>query len=268
MKKQILIPIATVFMFAVASGLAFADLNAQAVVTNFNSMNGGRGFDFVFASSASLMTLTTTAGTTNVNNTAYAANRGGTVTGGRTYFYSFCVNPSLSTTTPALGKLNYEASTGRTYTKNANGTNRDALSLGAAYLYKQYATSTSLGNVTAATFTTALQELNGTISGTNWNTNMFLAMLLSERNDQNYWKAKYDTRHEYSEMGNYVVFVMNVTNSSGAGQYQDFLYITTASGGGGGDVPEPATLLLWSLGGMGLAGSWARKRRMKKLALS
>jgi len=37
---------------------------------------------------------------------------------------------------------------------------------------------------------------------------------------------------------------------------------------GGGEVPEPATLLLWTLGGLGLAGAKARQRRMKKLALS
>jgi hypothetical protein len=35
------------------------------------------------------------------------------------------------------------------------------------------------------------------------------------------------------------------------------------------DVPEPATMLLWTLGGLGLTGTtWARKRRMKKIALS
>jgi hypothetical protein len=35
--------------------------------------------------------------------------------------------------------------------------------------------------------------------------------------------------------------------------------------GGGGDVPEPATMLLWTLGGFGMAGtSWIRKRRMMK----
>jgi len=39
--------------------------------------------------------------------------------------------------------------------------------------------------------------------------------------------------------------------------------------GNPGGVPEPATLLLWTLGSLGVAGSsWARKRRMNKLAMS
>ena len=52
----------------------------------------------------------------------------------------------------------------------------------------------------------------------------------------------------------------NATGFSGSIQA---IYLSDNPGG----VPEPATLLLWTLGGMGLAGtSWVRKRRMKKLA--
>ena len=50
--------------------------------------------------------------------------------------------------------------------------------------------------------------------------------------------------------------------------YNDGVFLLFSNeGGGGGGVPEPASLLLWTLGGFGLVGSsWARNRRMKKLA--
>ena len=270
MRTRIFSALLAVTLTVMSSGGLRADLDALEVVGNFNSMNDGRGFDFQYSNSSSLISLTTTSGTQNVTNTVYTTGRGGMDgTPARTYFYSFCVNPSLGTVNPGLGNLNYEASTGYTYTKNSNGTNRDALSLGAAHLYKQYATSLALGNINAGTFATALQVLNGTTSIANWASNTYLAALLNENALQSYWTAKYDTRRDYAEMGNYVVFVMNVTNYNGTSQNQDFLYIAHANTVTGNGVPEPATFLFWTLGGLGfVCTSRARSRRMKRLALA
>ena len=55
--------------------------------------------------------------------------------------------------------------------------------------------------------------------------------------------------------------------------YNDGVFLVFSNDGSGPGpqpgVPEPATLLLWTLGSMGFAGSsWTRKRRMMKLAKS
>ena len=58
----------------------------------------------------------------------------------------------------------------------------------------------------------------------------------------------------------------NVPNATGFSGTIQAIYLSETDPGPSG-VPEPATLLLWTLGGMGLAGSsWVRKRQMKKLA--
>ena len=69
----------------------------------------------------------------------------------------------------------------------------------------------------------------------------------------------------------YIVGFEGTWNNGGdaGGNYNDtvFLVITgAAEGGEPGGVPEPATMFLWTLGGLSLAGaSWRRKRNMKKL---
>jgi len=74
---------------------------------------------------------------------------------------------------------------------------------------------------------------------------------------------------------------MTVTDENGGNNhFEDFLYLAQKTDNptppirpgdpgapGNPGVPEPATLLLWTLGTLGLGTSWARKRQMKKLAL-
>lgn len=251
--KTIGVLLATVLAVVAVSGTSFADLNASEIVSDFNSMNSGQGFRFTYASG---VTLTTTSGYTNVDTSAYTSSTSGT-TSGRTYFKTFCVEPSASTSGTLVGKLNYSNGVSKT---SAGYT----LSLGAAVLYAEYATGTRYSSA----LQTAIQALMGISTVSNWASNSHLAYLLTINADKSYWTQAYDPGQYYDLIGNYSVFVMNVTTTASQDR-QDFLYIATATGGGngGGDVPEPATLLLWTLGGLGLAGaSRARKRRMMKLA--
>ena len=83
---------------------------------------------------------------------------------------------------------------------------------------------------------------------------------------------------DYNSNGyNIVEFIVHNNNSSGnwsnayntTGFSGSIEAINLTEGSGLGDVPEPATVLLWTLGSMGLAGgSWAHNRRMRKLARS
>ena len=82
---------------------------------------------------------------------------------------------------------------------------------------------------------------------------------------QEYLMSSYDPGQSYDLMGDYSVFVMRTTSTDGKIASQDFLILLEHEGSP--DVPEPATLLLWTLGGLGVAGtSWARKRRLAKAA--
>ena len=242
----------TAILVLIAFGVsAYADMNAGEIVGNFNSMNGGLGFRFESVISNPLVTATTQVGSTNVDISAYAAGRAGT-TSGRTYFTTFCVQPDHIAVSPGVGKLSFNTTNGQTV--NSSGI---ALSLGAATLYKQYAT----GEITIANvelFRTALRVLNGNEVLSNWSTNMYLAGLAGNRD---YWTQKYDARQRYDEIGDYCVFVMQVTTPAGA-PGQDFLYIANATFTTTG-VPEPATMLLWAIGGIGFAGA-SRIRRARR----
>jgi len=269
-KIQFFIVVVVLFLMTIASKSVYADLNAREIRDSFNSMNGGHGFRFVpdVFVSPTLVTLTTQAGGyQNVDNSAYISGRSGSVgSPSRIFFQSFCVAPDLPVSQVGLGRLNYNETTGRSATSQGY-----ALTLGAAYLYKEFATSSSplgiTGNIDTAGFANAIRALMGITIESNWTQNIYLSTLLS-MNTRSYWTELYQVDQRYSEIGDYCVFVLNVTDANGLGRYQDFLYLAPAWGEPP-VIPEPATILLWSLGGMGLFGtSWARKRRMKKLAIS
>ena len=265
-RVQLIAIIAALFSMTFASKSVYADLNASEIFYSFNSMNGDQGFHFVYDTLGSPrhVALTTQAGYQNVDNSAYISGRGGSVgSPSQAYFQTFCVAPSLPAINEGLGKLNYDETTGHTATSQGY-----TLTLGAACLYKEYATNlTPLGvteNFDATGFTLAIRALMGIDIVSSWTQNIYLRTLLTMNSSKIYWTTPYQVNQQYSEIGDYCVFVMNVTDINSLGPYQDFLYIAPADAPS--IVPESATFLLWSLGSMGLYGTSVacKRRRMKK----
>ena len=274
--------LATAALMAVFQVSAFADQTAQTIVTEFNAMNGGYGYQFNAATSASYTYSNSgtgeirlfQAGTQMADVSAYTSNTAGT-----NYFQTFCVEPSRQFVSGGTsGFLNYANNTTSTFTNGDTGL-RTTLTLGAAYLYKQFAT----GNLNydyvgsnhaydAAVLQDAIWFLIGNSSEmkvTTSSNNKYLQMLNGMSGYT--WSAAYDPGQSYMGlMDDYRVFVMQtplsstVNPGSGMGTMslpfytQDVLYIAKP---GGSAVPEPASILLWTLGGLGAAGMAYRKRR-------
>jgi len=262
------------------NGVLRADLRPDEIVAYFNSLSpGNNGFQFSSSLPGTGERRFSGSGGYNYTNlaTAYMSGTNGTSVAVNS-FTSFCIEPNVSNIAASgLARLNYANNSTRT---DSDG---KAVSIGTALLYKMYATGgfeTSLfdyGNTAQRTQDTSLltQTLRYLMAPQsepplNWVTNKYLAELLRIKPDQSYWLEVYDPYQRYDEIGNYVVFVMNILATNGTGQYQDFLYIANADyGGGNSGVPEPATFLFWAFGGLGLVcTSRARYRRMKKLALA
>jgi hypothetical protein len=291
MKKQFWIPITAVVMLAVASASAFADLTAAQIVSHFNSQNGNTGLNFTYTANTTGYTgslfyhgpFTSTGQQVDISGyTPYyvsVAARGGVNGSGQNYFMSLCVEPNVTNTAPSSGtaRLNYNASTGQTQTSSGV-----YLSVGGAFLYRLFAQGILNENANQE-LAKAIHLLNSAAQGTDvitGSTNVFLLNLLNyNSSNRSFWTQNYSALTDYSSlvrnntgtivgMGEYYVYVLTTNNGA---TFQDSLYIanrTTYNDDGFNDVPEPATLLIWSLGGMGLVGSWVRKRRMKKSALS
>jgi len=243
--------------------VAGVSLNAQSVVSSFNGMNGGRGLNYAAQSNwadgqwHNYMNN----GGSFANTSAYAPSLGGS-----SNFISVCVEPLVGLIGPGYATLSYSGG------QSASATDGNILSVGAAYLYMLYATGRAVVPTMAA-YAEAIKTLmgayyDGPIPDGHWNSNAYLSQLLSVNSDKNYWQSAYNPDAYYTEIGNYSVFVA----SAGTGT-QSFLYLSNAARPYDppvppppGDVPEPASLLLWVLGVVGLAGSRMRPSRMKKLA--
>ena len=182
---------------------------------------------------------------------------------------------------------------GKTYDKSTQ-----ALTLGTAYLYSKFVqgapdlklvpnATTGALEFDATKFRAAIQELyeNGSkfVEGY-WMENEYLSYLLDITpgvNARTYWTSAYDMLTDYSGIGfgDYYVFVLlayDFTPDS-PNEFASMLYaapmkpfsdpppddddpVDPPDSG----VPEPATLLLWTLGGLGLGGtSWLRRRNKK-----
>ena len=190
---------------------------------------------------------------------------------GASGIYAMCMSSGSSAPSSGTATLNYNATSGLTR-------NRDdvALSVGGAVLYKMYATGTlGIFNYTQAMNTgqrysdatdlrNAIYALNNatSVNTPTWTTNRFLQYLLNIRNDREYWILDYNTNLRYTELGDFAVFMMNTGNG-----YQTNLYLSYASHLGNFEnpgVPEPATLLLWTLGSIGALGFRHYRKRSGK----
>ncbi|MDR1959131.1 MAG: hypothetical protein LBQ54_08840 [Planctomycetaceae bacterium] len=263
--KKIVFPFVAVAMLLGGSLSAFADLTPSEFVQQWNS-SGIR----VDVSSATPATIKYNSGYSSIVDLSGYSTNPGTRTAGRNSQYSFdsfCLESGSSTPgTNAYAVLNYDAATGKSYVKNGTST-VGTLKVGGAVLYKLFASGELTGypytqsSTAASTLQTAFRVLTGTQTGVNWSTNTYLNYLLTLE-DQSYWTQDYNANQYYSQIGDYSVFVMNMTTSNGIAA-QDFLYIAKVTGliGGGGGVPEPATILFWAIGGgIGCYVS-ARKRK-------
>ena len=275
--KQFLIPVVAAILLAVVKAPVSADLiagvslNAQSVV---NSFNAGGGIPFVYSAVHANGNWHTFSGAYPTS--AYAPGKGGSG-----YLVTLSVEDSVSAMTPGVAKLNYANNTTTTRTENKS------LSVGAAFLYAMYASGQKnpINLQNYANWIRGLMYTPGTqlnIDAGAWTTQAALMYLLEINSNINYWTSLYNPDAYYTEIGNYSVFVVNAESMSGSSALQNYLYLANATNpydyvppvdsGAPGEtgepdvVPEPATLLLWTLGGIGMAGaSWARKRRMKKL---
>ena len=262
-------------LFFTISSAAFADFNVTAFVNQFNNTGGHR---INYASTSGELKIDILSGRP-VDLSAYIKSNtsSGTADMAGTYFKSFCVEP-VGATGLGYGVLNYNG--GRSSViSNDSRYNGKTVNIGTAVLYSQFASGTlsgfpysgfdELGNsrgTWAYELRHAIRATMGVEEEVLWRSNRYLSQLLDINSDQNYWMRVYDPGQYYSEVGDYAVFVMNVTTGAyGAGtQIQDFLYVTNVDYGNGSDVPEPATILLWSLGGLTFVGAKVRRRKTVK----
>ena len=261
-----------VAFIAMNSDALRGEFTASEIVSRFNAL-GPNGWSFVIGGSGTerpFYSPTPAGAMPDVR--AYASSLG---PAGVPVIYSVSMS-SCSDVSCGTAKLNYDATTGMS--RNRDGV---ALSVGAAVLYQHYASVTlnswagynifdygSLPNsgqrsCDASLLLSAMMILNHATSANSvdWTTNKYLQYLMSIRNDQNYWVRDYNTNLRYPELGNFAVFMVEINGGSSQSQ----LYVTYAShlgsykggngnGNGNGHAPEPATLLLWSLGSLGVFG--------------
>ena len=190
------------------------------------------------------------------------------------YYSTFCIAPTTDIMMHAFGvaKLSYVENTTEGGMMSITSEGR-ALTLGAATLYARFANGTldnyHYDNGTPADIEARSQDAValrdairyfmgvGTIDTL---TNKFYLDLIVENSTLTDWMVTYDPGKYYKEIGDFSVFVMNVWQ--GPEPVQDLLYVAPSVSTP--IVPEPATLLLWSIGAIGAAGVAYRKRRFAK----
>ena len=281
MKPIRILSLLTTIMVIAMTGRSFvnADMNAQSIVDKFNNASGGTTMQFMFSMGEGLYKTgeaqVKQIGSGFADASAYAQS----VTGGSDYYRTFCVQPEVSAHQYMEAKLNYVDGKSTT-------TSGHSLTLGAAYLYTQFATGvlegydytdTTDGGTRVSSSVNLLVAIRACMDITvvsNWAANPFLKQLLLIDDDRENWMGLYDPNQYYDIIGDYSVFVMNNTEIGTGQDGQDFLYLaktpqTPGEPGDpeiteppcpGTDAPEPTTLLLWGLGSLGVFG-YAKKRK-------
>ena len=254
-------------------------------VEDFNAMNGGKGFKFSYKlndvdplykesdlSRPEASIILTNLGDLGVDDPVLSVYKNNLATNGM--YKTFCVFGKMAI---APGDYYWGKLSNATYDDNIS--NARKLSIGAAYLYKLYVTGEfgefkpeSEGgwwNYSQRDIGLAIRYL---IHGTGTRTQGVYELLNLLRNTQveidgvmqpkgvtDYWSTPYDPNATYSFMDDYVVYILNVWNETGD-RSQDFLFATQRQD----HAPEPATILLWTLGTIGAVGYARRRSRWNK----
>ena len=303
--KHFWISLTTVFCLTVTIYTVHADYSPQDIVNQFNGgMNGdGPGFKFStytrpeglgYGDDRLRRLLFEPRDTEVVNTNAYTQGNESDLglTGiydGKIYFATYrCPRSNQAQTLDGYARLNYNKDTDETFYRIGDGYH--TLPLAYACLYAQFVRGNfeSTFDVTAMRMAIDMILEPDDYTVIDWMNNMYLRFLLDHTPDRNgrsnqelidqYWLAAYKLTGEYyvdidgqpfDLLANCYVFVMGVIELPSGSRGTSMMYAALRSDDDPpGDAPEPATLLLWTLGGLGLAGtSWHRKRK-KKLALA
>jgi len=259
------------------TGLQNANADLQSIVDSFNT------------SQPKTVTITdhtankqTVESSTALDLSAYASH----AHIGNNVFYSFCAEPPLGDlplNQALTATLSFSG--GKTYNTSGNSYNGPgapwALNKGAAWLYMQYATGeidpqTDAETQALKSAITALVLESGAENGPEWKgkvdyggqPNPYLLMALQK------FQTKAQLWEDYivgdaNVTGNYAVFIMQLSDG-GSTDYQDLLYIAPytpdpTNNTPGGEVPEPASVLFWTLGSIGALGTaWRRRTQRAK----
>jgi hypothetical protein len=302
--KPFWIPLATVLCLMTTHFSVHAELTADVLKQFRKDFNGNKFYveSKISRADNNLRTMLFISDSGKVDVSAYHSRLGGVYYINNNFqnpsnnncFVTFMYPPAGMVTTfngPAVLMYNETKATTFYY----NSSNREqSLWLGVACLYAQFAlgnfgtSSTSNPSFKADEFRDAIEYLyyNDRYDIDTWTGNQYLKYLVAKaREVQNnpllsvdacaaYWLREYNllTQYDFSIMGNLSVFLVQIAEMDGGTviDYSYALYAVRLVPDESDDpppqpgVPEPATVLLWTLGCLGLGGMSRLRRRNKK----